>query len=136
MLVLIAGAASAYFGLVRSTEQTVEVTVLPPIAQPGADPASSDEAVGAVAATVEPAAEGREVVLEAKGDGGWQEEATAEQDADGRVEFLLPAGGLDGTRRTASPPPAAMDSRRPPVTSSPATCGASPTSTTSSTATR
>jgi beta-glucanase (GH16 family) len=103
-LVLIAGAASAYFGLVRSTEQTVEVTVLPTIAQPGAEPASSDEAVGAVAAVVEPGTEGREVVLEAKGDGGWQEEATAEQDADGRVEFLLPAGAPDdASYRVTSP---------------------------------
>jgi hypothetical protein len=103
-LVLIAGAASAYFGLVRSTEQTVEVTVLPPIAQPGAEPASSDEAVGAVAAVVEPSTEGREVLLEAKGDGGWQEEATAEQDADGRVEFLLAAGAPDdASYRVTSP---------------------------------
>jgi hypothetical protein len=102
-LVLIAGAASAYLGLVRSTEQTIEVSVLPSIAQPGAEPASSDEAMGAVAATLEPAKSGREVVLEVERDGGWQEEATAEQDADGRVEFLLPAGGLDASYRVTSP---------------------------------
>ena len=102
-LLLVAGAASAYFGLVRSTEQTIAVSVLPSIAQPGADPASSDEAMGAVAATLEPAESGREVVLEVERDGGWHEEATAEQDADGRVEFLLPAGRLDASYRVTSP---------------------------------
>ncbi len=106
MLVLIAGAAFAYFQFFRSSAQTVEATLLPPIAQPGADPADSDEAVGVVAAAVEPAEEGREVVLEAKSGAELAEEqATAEQDADGRVEFLLPAGGLDAgsSYRVSSP---------------------------------
>jgi hypothetical protein len=88
-LVLIAGAASAYFGLVRSTEQTVEVTVLPPIVQPGAEPASSDEAQAAVQASFTPAREGRPAVLERRQGGTWEEVATAEQDADGVVEFVV-----------------------------------------------
>jgi hypothetical protein len=92
-IVLVAGAAFAYVQFFRASEQTVEASLLPPIAQPGPDPASSDKAVGVVAATVQPAEEGREVLLESRGDGGWQEEATAEQDANGRVSFLLPASG-------------------------------------------
>ena len=43
VLVLVAGAAFAYFQLFRSSAQTVEATLLPPIAQPGADPADSDK---------------------------------------------------------------------------------------------
>ncbi len=91
---LVAGAAFAYLQFFRSSSQTVDATLLPQIAQQGAEPASSDEAVGVVVATIEPAEEGREVVLEAQVDSGWQREGTAEQDADGRVEFLLPADGL------------------------------------------
>ena len=102
---LVAGAAFAYLQFFRSSPQTVEATLLPQIAQPGPDPTSSDGAVGAVAATVEPADEGREAVLEVSTDGGWEEQATAEQDADGRVEFLLPADGLSaGTSYRVSSP--------------------------------
>jgi hypothetical protein len=119
-LVLIAGAASAYFGLVGTTEQTVEVTVLPPIAQPGAEPASSAEAQTAVQATFTPAREGRAAVLEQRQGGAWEQVATAEQDADGVVEFVVDGGsdaaatfrvsaegsdGLDGvTSATADQP--------------------------------
>ena len=105
VLVLVAGAAFAYFQFFRSSAQSVEATLLPQIAQQGADPASSDDAVGVVAATIEPAEDGREAVLEARTESGWQEQATAEQDADGRVEFLLSADGLqpDAAYRVSSP---------------------------------
>ena len=49
VVVLVAGAAFAYLQFFRSTEQTVEATVLPQIAQPGADPASERRGAGAVA---------------------------------------------------------------------------------------
>ena len=105
VVVLVAGAAFAYLQFFRSSPQTVDATLLPQIAQPGPDPASSDGAVGVVAATVEPADEGREAVLEVSTDGAWEEQATAEQDADGRVEFLLPADGLSaGTSYRVSSP--------------------------------
>ena len=104
VVALVAGAAFAYLQFFRATEQTVEATLLPQVAQPGPEPASSDQAQGAVAATVTPAEEGRQVVLEARFDSGWQEQATAEQDADGRVEFLIPAGAQAGsTYRVVSP---------------------------------
>jgi hypothetical protein len=105
VLVLVAGAAFAYLQFFRSSPQTVEATLLPQIAQPGPDPAASDGAVGAVAATVEPADEGRQAVLEVSTGGSWEEQATAEQDADGRVEFVLPADGLSaGTSYRVSSP--------------------------------
>jgi hypothetical protein len=104
-VVLVAGAAFAYLQFFRSSPQTVAATLLPQIAQPGPDPAPSDGAVGVVAATVEPADEGREAVLEVSTDGGWEDQATAEQDTDGRVEFLLPADGLSaGTSYRVSSP--------------------------------
>jgi beta-glucanase (GH16 family) len=45
------------------------------------------------------------VVLEVSTDGSWEEQTTAEQDAHGRVEFLLPADGLSaGTSYRVSSP--------------------------------
>jgi hypothetical protein len=105
LLVLVAAAAFTYLQFFRSSPQTVDATLLPQVAQPGPDPASSDEATGAVAATVEPAEKGRQVVLEVSTDGSWEEQTTAEQDAHGRVEFLLPADGLSvGTSYRVSSP--------------------------------
>jgi beta-glucanase (GH16 family) len=103
VLVLLAGGAFAYFQFFRSSEQTVTAAVLPAIAQPGDDPASSDDALGVVAATVEPADEGREVVLEAQTGGSWQEVARAEQDRDGHVDLPLPEGDADASYRVTSP---------------------------------
>jgi beta-glucanase (GH16 family) len=94
VIVLVAAGAFGYLQFVRTTEQTVDATLLPQVAQPGSEPADSDQAVGAVAATVEPANEGREVLLEVRSGGSWKRQDTAEQDGDGRVHFLLPAGGL------------------------------------------
>ena len=137
VLVLVAGAAFAYLQFFRSSPQTVEATLLPQIAQPGPDPASSDGAVGAVAATVEPADEGRQAVLEVSTGGGWEEQATAEQDADGRVEFVLPADGLSaGTSyRVSSPGGDGLDAATSATLAGDAWGDARP-STTSSTATR
>jgi hypothetical protein len=105
VIALAAVAAFVYLQFFRAAQQSVEANVLPPIAQPGAEPADSEAAAGAVAATVEPAEEGREVVLEVRSGGGWQKQATAEQDADGRVEFLLPEGspGAGTSYRVTSP---------------------------------
>jgi len=105
VLALVAGAAFGYLQFFRSSAQTVEASVLPSIVQPGDDPASSDEAIGLVGATVDPAEEGREVVLESRSGDGWQEEATAEQDADGRVHFVLTQRGAedDTAYRVTSP---------------------------------
>ena len=95
---LVGGGAYAYLGYVRKAQQTVTAQLLPGIAQPGADPASSDKAVGLVVATVEPADEGRPVHLQTRSGAGWESQAVAEQDADGNVEFLLERGGLDAGR--------------------------------------
>ena len=96
VIALVAGAAFAYFQLFRGTEQTVEVTVLPPIAQPGDEPASSDEARVAVQAAFTPAREGREAVLEQRDGSAWEEVAAGAQDADGVVQFVVKEGSADG----------------------------------------
>ena len=96
----LAAAVFAYLQYVRKAEQAVTADLLPGIAQPGGRPASGEEARGAVTATVTPADEGREVVLEVRDDGDWRQEATAEQDAEGRAEFVL--GSPDGLREGAS----------------------------------
>ena len=46
VLVLVAAAAFAYLQFFRSSPQTVDATLLPQVAQPGPDPASSDDATG------------------------------------------------------------------------------------------
>ncbi len=92
VLVLVAAAAVVYLQFFRSTDQSAQITVLPPIAQAGEDPASSDDAAGVVAATFTPVSEGRDAVLEQKSGAGWQTVSTSEQDSDGRAEFVLPEG--------------------------------------------
>ena len=71
VLVLVAAGAFAYLRFVRGSDATIEVRVLPGIAQPGADPASSDEASAVVAATFDPADEGAEATLESQEGGSW-----------------------------------------------------------------
>ncbi len=97
VLVLVAAGAFAYFQFVRDTETTVEVSVLPSIVQPGAEPAASDGAAGVVAATFDPADEGATATLEAQEGGSWKKVGTAEQDDGGHVAFDLPAGSGAGT---------------------------------------
>jgi beta-glucanase (GH16 family) len=97
VLVLVAGAAYAYVQFFRTSEQSVAVSVLPPIAQPGADPASSDDARAVVQARFTPAREGQEAVLEQRSGSGWEEVATAEQDADGVAEFVVEGDSPQGT---------------------------------------
>jgi beta-glucanase (GH16 family) len=92
VLVLVAAGSFAYLQFFRSTDTSVDVSVLPPIAQAGADPADSDEATGVVAATFDPVDEGAEATLESQDGGSWREVATAEQDEAGHVEFVLPTG--------------------------------------------
>jgi beta-glucanase (GH16 family) len=95
VVLLVAGAAFAYFQYFRATEQTVSVTLLPGIAQPGPDPAGSDDAAGVVTATVTPVEEGRPVLLQTRVGGSWQGRQVGNQDAEGTVRFLLEPGGLD-----------------------------------------
>ena len=92
LLVLVATAAFVYLQFFRSTDQSAQISVLPGIAQAGEDAASSDDAAGVVAATFTPVSEGREAVLEQRSGAGWQTVSTAEQDSDGRAEFVLPEG--------------------------------------------
>ncbi len=95
-IVLVVVAVFAFLRFFRSTDQTVTVTVLPGIAQPGPDPAVASEAGRVVVATFSPAREGREAVLETSDAAGWTQVSTAHQDDDGRVEFVLPHGPTDG----------------------------------------
>jgi beta-glucanase (GH16 family) len=96
VLVLVAAGSFAYLQFVRSTDTAVDVSVLPPIAQPGADPADSDGATGLVAATFDPVDEGAEATLESQHGGSWTTIGNAEQDEAGHVEFVLPAGSAAG----------------------------------------
>jgi beta-glucanase (GH16 family) len=102
VLVLLAAAAAAYFTLVKKSDATIAVRVLPGIAQPGDAPASGDEAAGVVVATVDPADEGATATLESEAGGSWKKLGTAEQDADGSASFVLPADGADATYRVTS----------------------------------
>jgi beta-glucanase (GH16 family) len=95
VVLLLAGVAFVYLQFFRKTEQTIRVSLLPGIAQPGPDPAGSDEAAGVVTATVEPVDEGRPLLLQTQVGGSWQGQQVGNQDADGTVEFLLEPGGLD-----------------------------------------
>jgi hypothetical protein len=97
VLVFVAGGAFAYLQFFRGSDATIEVKVLPGIAQPGADPASSEEASGVVAATFDPADKGAEATLESQEGGSWKKVGTAEQDEAGHVAFDLPAGSGAGT---------------------------------------
>ncbi len=96
VLALAGVAVFAYLQFFRSADQSIELSVLPPVVQPGAEPAASDGAAGVVAATFDPADEGAEAVLEAKDGGSWNEVGTAEQDDAGHVEFVLPEGSGNG----------------------------------------
>jgi hypothetical protein len=103
VLVLVAAGVAAYFMLVKKSDGTIDASVLPPIAQPGADPADSAEASGVVVATVDPVDEGATATLESEEGGSWKKVATAEQDKDGRVHFVLPSeAGADARYRVTS----------------------------------
>jgi hypothetical protein len=102
VLVLVAAAAVAYFTVVKKSDATIDARVLPGIAQPGSDPASGDDSSGVVVATIDPADEGGEVTLESEDGGSWTEVGTAEQDENGSVSFVLPAGDADNSYRVTS----------------------------------
>jgi beta-glucanase (GH16 family) len=95
VVLLVAGAAFAYFQYFRKAEQTITVSLLPGIAQPGKDPAASTKASGIVSAVVEPVEEGRPVLLQSRVGGSWEGQQVGSQDAEGAVEFLLEPGGLE-----------------------------------------
>jgi len=94
-LVLVACAVAATVLLSRPTSQSVSVSVLPPIAQSGADPAAAAEASTVVVARFSPVRTGRGAVLEARTDGTWREVATGQQDDEGRVELVADEGALE-----------------------------------------
>ncbi|MEO6509749.1 MAG: glycoside hydrolase family 16 protein [Nocardioides sp.] len=102
VLVLLAGAAVVYFTVVKKSDATVDVRVLPGIAQAGAEPASSGEASGVVVATVDPADDSAEATLESDEGGSWKKVGTSEQDENGSVHFVLPAGSGDASYRVTS----------------------------------
>jgi len=67
--------------------QSVDVAVLPPIAQPGFTPAAPELASTVVIATVRPKTRGRRASLEVRRQGRWSVVATARTGAGGRVMF-------------------------------------------------
>jgi hypothetical protein len=70
-----------------TAQQTVVVAVLPPVAQPGTDPASPTRALTVVVATFRPRVQHRPAYLEVRRDGRWRPVATEHLDARGRVTF-------------------------------------------------
>ena len=76
-------------GSENDSAQTVTATLLPPIAQPGAEPAPATDARAVVQATVEPADEGRTLTLEQAAGQKWEEAGTAELSEDGTATFLV-----------------------------------------------
>jgi beta-glucanase (GH16 family) len=73
-------------------EQTVTATLLPPIAQPGGEPADPDEARPLVSASFGKDSAGREVSLESRSGNAWRELDSAEVGADGTIDFVLDDG--------------------------------------------
>ena len=78
---------------------SVDVAVLPPIAQPGFTPAAPELDSTVVTATVRPSTRGRRAHLEVRRQGRWSVVATARTDADGRVTFTA-ASTVDGRPAT------------------------------------
>lgn len=70
-------------------EQSLAIEVLPPIAQPGPDKASSEEASSVISAQADPASEDREMTLEMNVGGGWSSVDTGSTRPDGVVDFVL-----------------------------------------------
>ncbi len=83
------------------TAQTVTATLLPPIAQPGPDPAPAAEAQVVVEATVEPAGAGRALTLERSAGQKWEDVGSAELSEDGTASFVVDAVDDAGYRVVA-----------------------------------
>jgi beta-glucanase (GH16 family) len=99
---LVAGtpsAATAASVVPARPPQSVDVTVLPPIAQPGSTPAAPESASTVLTATVRPKAWGRPTHLEVRHQGRWSPVATASTGAGGRVMFTAPTT-IDGRAAT------------------------------------
>jgi beta-glucanase (GH16 family) len=79
----------------------VTASLLPPIAQAGADVASADDAEAVIAARTEPAEEGVELTLEQDAGSGWEEVGTAETNAAGTADFVV-SGGTDASYRVSA----------------------------------
>ena len=88
-LTCLAALTACSSGAEDDTAQTVTATLLPPIAQPGAEPAPATDARSVVQATVEPADEGRALTLERAAGQRWEEAGTAELSGDGTATFLV-----------------------------------------------
>lgn len=73
----------------ETDQRPVSLSMLPPIAQPGAEPADPEDAKAVLSARFDEASAGREVRLEAKSGDSWEEAGTAEVDADGTVDFVV-----------------------------------------------
>lgn len=70
-------------------ESSVSISMLPPIAQQGAEPADPEDAQAVVSARFDEASAGREARLEGKSGDSWEEAGTAEVGADGSVDFTV-----------------------------------------------
>lgn len=68
----------------------VEAQLLPPIVDPGAKPRKPKLADVAILGTVAPADEGAAVTLQVYDGDDWKDVGSAEQDADGQVDFTAP----------------------------------------------
>ena len=71
------------------TEQSVEISILPPIAQQGTEPADPEEAQAVVSARFDEESAGREARLEGRSGNAWDEAGTAEVGEDGTVDFVV-----------------------------------------------
>ena len=92
VLTLSAGAAAIAATSATSAvavDQTVTITVLPPVSQPGTRPASSTGALTAVAVSVTPSAVGRTVRLDRLAGRSWRQVAQAPLDSRGLAEFSV-----------------------------------------------
>jgi beta-glucanase (GH16 family) len=110
-LVLMLSAGSAAIAATGATsavavDQSVTITVLPPISQPGTRPASSSGSLTAVAVSVVPTAAGRVVRLDRLSGRSWKPVAKAPLNSRGLAEFSVPTtvNGWPATYRATALP--------------------------------
>jgi beta-glucanase (GH16 family) len=80
-----------------SSVTAVQLDVLPPVVQPGANASAAGDAGTAFGASTEPAISGVTLVLQRRTDDGWRKVARSRTGAGGRTTFALPKAG-DATR--------------------------------------
>lgn len=75
----------------------IGASILPPISQTGARPASADKASGVVQVTATTEKPSAEVTLQVQRSSGWADLTTATLDKDGLASFQVPGGEKDST---------------------------------------